>query len=97
MSLVGRKNAYVCKECDGQTVTVDRDDGVTPFMLRCRATVGCRGFAQSSFYDCDQALAATHEWYAPSPSERLASSHAAQDHYRNGGLALRAVSAPRQE
>ena len=31
-------NVYVCQKCGGLTVTVDVDEGVTPFMLGCRAT-----------------------------------------------------------
>lgn len=32
-----RINVYTCRECGGHTVTVDVDEGVTPFMIRCRA------------------------------------------------------------
>lgn len=32
-----RINVYVCRKCGGHTVTVDVDDGVTPFMIGCHA------------------------------------------------------------
>ena len=61
---VGKENVYVCEKCGGYTVTIDVDDGVTPFMLGCRANmqeiildgkvVGfaptCKGMAQSASY-----------------------------------------------
>ena len=43
-------NHYVCQRCRQTTVTKHEDDGVTPFLLGCRATPGCNGTAQSSFY-----------------------------------------------
>src|SRR3974377_965449 len=30
------ENVYTCRKCGGHTVTVDRDEGVTPFMIGCR-------------------------------------------------------------
>ena len=42
----GYKNIYTCPKCGGQTVTIDVDEGVTPFMLRCRAT-GKRAIAMA--------------------------------------------------
>lgn len=32
-----RINVYVCQKCGGHTVTVDVDEGVTPFMIGCHA------------------------------------------------------------
>lgn len=32
-----RINVYVCEKCGGHTVTVDVDEGVTPFMIGCHA------------------------------------------------------------
>lgn len=32
-----RINVYVCEKCHGHTVTVDVDEGVTPFMIGCHA------------------------------------------------------------
>ena len=63
----GKKNIYTCRKCCGHIVTVDVDDGVTPFMLKCRATEGCDGTMHSSLYRVfDQKMAAAFEWYRPS-------------------------------
>lgn len=43
-------------------VTVDIDEGVTPFMEICEK---CKGDMHSSFYRCPQNLIPTHEWYKP--------------------------------
>jgi hypothetical protein len=59
-----RINVYICQLCGGHTVTVDVDEGVTPFMIKCRKDVprrfgprgkasiktSCPGSAYSSFY-----------------------------------------------
>lgn len=31
-----RKNVYTCELCSGHIVTVDREKGVTPFLIACR-------------------------------------------------------------
>ncbi len=58
-------NHYVCPDCGSITVARHDDEGVTPFLLRCRAkdTVttqghrieGCDGMAQSNFFSGPQA------------------------------------------
>lgn len=53
MSNVGRENCYTCRQCGGHTVTVDRDEGVTPAFINCRASGregDCRGVAESAGY-----------------------------------------------
>lgn len=52
----GQKNVYVCQLCGGEVVTVDADEGVTPFMIECRSTPECEGDMYSSFYQVDQSL-----------------------------------------
>lgn len=85
----GKKNVYTCRACKEHIVTIDVDDGVTPFMLSCRATVGCDGLMQSSFYSpACQFFHASHEWYKPAdppedPWER--------DHWERGGLFIREI------
>lgn len=92
-SFKGRKNAYTCGSCGCVTVTIDRDAGVTPFMIKCRRPDGgCSGMAQSAMYRIDQNLAPAFEWYAPDSHERAAAPPAAQEHYRMGGLALRPIA-----
>ena len=52
--LLPRENVYTCQKCGRYTVTVDVDEGVTPFMIQCRAQDGpprrCTGMAHSNFY-----------------------------------------------
>ena len=84
-----RKNVYTCDTCRGQVVTVDTDKGVTPFMIACRATPGCKGFMISSFYHCDPASIATFEFYRPETIEGL--DPPTQEHVMKGGLLLRPV------
>ncbi|MDO8476746.1 MAG: hypothetical protein Q7W02_11280 [Candidatus Rokubacteria bacterium] len=38
VSVAGKVNVYVCPKCGRGTVTIDRDEGTTPFLLRCRAS-----------------------------------------------------------
>lgn len=98
-------NAYRCSTCGRFTVTIDRDRGVTPFQIGCRAIEGCQGQAYSSFYECPQDLTPTHEWFRPTEEDiqvevmafdgdelDLESFEAAlRDHYERGGLALRQI------
>ncbi len=86
-----RKNVYRCEKCGGETVTVDRDAGVTPFMINCRATPGCDGESQSSFYRVPQDLTPKWEWYRPGALERLRLTVYVNDHVKQGGLLLRSV------
>ena len=59
---IGKKNTYTCGRCSGQIVTIDKDEGVTPFQIMCRATSRCPGWMVSSFYEVDQALAPNWQW-----------------------------------
>lgn len=90
MIFKGRKNIYTCEECGGHIVTVDLEEGVTPFMVGCRATEGCEGMMKSSMYRVfDQTMATDHEWYKPGINQALSTGEA--DHVNNGGLLLRKV------
>lgn len=87
----GKKNIYVCLKCKGHIVTVDLERGVTPFMLRCRATVSCDGDMQSSMYRVfDQEIRADHEWYRPTAAEVLTARE--REHVEKGGLLIRNAS-----
>jgi hypothetical protein len=95
-SSVGKKNIYTCHTCGGHIVTVDKDHGVTPFMLRCASAqvTGCSGTMRSSMYRVfDQKIRASHEWYKPSVVEEAALSLSVQEHTRKGGLLLRPLAA----
>src|SRR5216684_4480443 len=86
----GKKNIYVCDTCKGHIVTVDRDRGVTPFMIECKATASCKGLMQSSMYRVfDQNMRADHEWYKPIAPE-IVKPHL-QPHVDQGGLLMRKI------
>lgn len=85
---VGAKNRYTCEACGKFIVTIDRDEGVTPFMLKCRATKGCAGTMYSSFYAMRDAGEPSFEWRKPTQGEYKAMNAAMQDHVDQGGLNL---------
>jgi hypothetical protein len=84
------KNVYECESCHGQIVTVNADDGTTPYMVRCRVTSGCMGFMASHFYRVDQTLEAQHEWFKPTSLSGY--NQATQTHIEKGGLLLRKIN-----
>lgn len=87
----GKINRYVCEKCGQATITVDSDDGTTPFMTTCTKK-DCKGIAQSCFYQCGQSIKPTHEWYRPIHGEMaLIKDQATRDHIAKGGLILRAI------
>lgn len=86
-----RLNRYTCQTCGGQTITVDREEGVTPFMIECRATKDCDGDMYSSFYR-DVEGVPTYEWRKPDPVEYAGMSPAMRDHIDRGGLNLYPIS-----
>lgn len=87
-----RLNRYTCQNCGLSIITVDRDHGVTPFMLLCRATEGCRGHMYSSFYKGVQGTP-TFEWRKPTPAEYAAYPEAMREHVDQGGLDIHPIEA----
>ena len=85
----GKKNRYTCQECGGQIITIDVDEGVTPFTIACRATPGCDGMMCSCFYSIPQHLAAQYEWVRPKSLKGYDASM--REHIRLGGLVLREI------
>jgi len=83
----GKKNIYRCEKCKRAIVTIDIDEGVTPFMIDCRATPGCNGFMRSNFYDCPPDFEATFEWFKPKIT--LFYGPEMREHFRKGGLDIR--------
>lgn len=81
-----RKNAYECEECGSYIVTVDREPGVTPFMVPCG---NCGAFAKSKFYRVQPYLEPTHEWYRPETLDDLKDWE--RQHVEKGGLLLRPI------
>lgn len=90
-TLKGQLNQYVCDTCKGDIVTIDKDDGCTPFMLACRATKGCKGMMQSRFYRGVCGVPA-FEWRKPTFKEFRKASRAMQDHFEQGGLDIYPVT-----
>lgn len=100
MSFKGKTNVYACAECRGATVTIDVDEGVTPFSIPCLANgeAGvCQGIARSCMYrpamfPRDVELTPRFEWYKPKVEHVELSC---RDHVAAGGLLLRKVGAER--
>ncbi len=88
----GKKNIYTCERCAEHIVTIDRDPGVTPFMIPCKCTFHCKGMMRSSFYRVDQSMKPRWEWFKPESVEGLAAWEVA--HVSKGGLMLREVAKP---
>ena len=89
-----KRNAYTCQTCGGTVITEDRDEGVTPFMLACRATKGCSGMSESHFYRGPTVASdkpAAFIWRKPTPTEYKASSPAMKQHFDQGGLNIYAT------
>ncbi|RIV87472.1 hypothetical protein [Aurantiacibacter zhengii] len=81
-----RKNAYQCDDCASFIVTVDREPGVTPFMVGCG---NCDAMAKSKFYRVAGWMEPTHEWYRPDTLDGL--SEWSAEHVKKGGLMLRQI------
>jgi hypothetical protein len=88
MSLARPINVYICP-LGHETVTVDRADGVTPFMLRCR-TEGCKEPAESSFYAPEvQSRIPQWEWFKPMTLRGYGINM--REHIARGGLDIRRI------
>lgn len=84
---IGHINTYTCPN-GHQLVTVDRAVGVTPMKLTC-SEPGCGLDRTSAFYNCDQTLTPTHEWYRPGRRQKLVKAF--REHVHNGGLLIREI------
>lgn len=82
-----RINIYTCEK-GHKTVTIDRDEGVTPFMIGCEHE-GCDELARSGFYQADKDTEPTHEWYKPDSYDGLSDGEI--EHVKLGGLLLRKI------
>lgn len=98
---MARINVYTCEKCGGETVTVDVDEGTTPYMLGCRANGkerpapgACTGMAQSSFYQPRPGRAPpAWEWYRMTDEEAATLDRKWPGflvHHKAGGLNIRA-------
>lgn len=87
MEKSGMKNKYVCQSCGKSIITLNVNDGTTPFAIACRASPACVGLMYSQFYGVDQRLPAQFEWFKPDTLEGY--SREMKEHIENGGLVLR--------
>lgn len=78
-------NRYTCEDCKQSIVTIDRDKGTTPMMLRCRATRGCKGMMMSAWYT-DVKGEPAFEWRKPTKKEYRRASAPMKEHFDMGGL-----------
>lgn len=86
-----RLNRYTCQNCGAQFITVDRDEGVTPFMVGCLGEGGCGlGMAQSSSYSGVTGVP-TFEWRKATPDEYALASDHMRDHFDQGGLDIHPI------
>lgn len=89
MSLQKPINVYVCQKCRQGVVTIDRDEGATPFLIRCVSSKGCDGMAQSELYSVPQDLNPSYEWRRPTKTEYYKLDKATRaEHVDRGGLLL---------
>ena len=89
IDLESRLNVYSCS-CGHDTITIDIDAGVTPFMYRCEK---CGNRAISKGYQVQGNLTPTLEWYRPSLKEMMKrrKNENLLEHYFNGGLEIRKI------
>jgi hypothetical protein len=87
-----RINGYRCTKpkCGHITLTVDVDEGVTPFMIGCTK---CKADAHSMFYP-QKGLpppmsAVTHEWFKPDDAALKRLDPGTRQHVQMGGLIMR--------
>ena len=82
-----RINQYVCEMCGLGIITVDLEEGVTPFALVCRATNDCEGKMYSRMYEkVKQSLIPEFGWYKPNLADV---EDFQRPHIEAGGLLLR--------
>lgn len=92
----GRKNAYTCDTCGESTITIDRDEGVTPFTLHCYATRDCGGTMRSQFYVQNEKTEGqpAYEWRKPTRAEYRRMGDAMREHIDRGGLDIYPLEGP---
>lgn len=89
----GAKNVYTCG-AGHHTVTIDQEDGVTPFMILCEHEE-CIEMAKSHFYNVNKDEEPTHEWYKPTELELQDIDRHSEEHVLQGGLLIRGIDGRR--
>ena len=81
--MIGKVNCYVCSSCKDITKSVNKDAGVTPFIIVC----SCGNFAQSTFFnDIVPDKKPKIEFYRPTLEELSELNEAEVTHVLMGGL-----------
>lgn len=84
----GKRNSYTCEECGVMVITQDMDEGVTPFMIKCRGTDGCEGHSLSGMYGKLPEVRPHFIWRKPTPEEYLKMGRGMKEHVDKGGLEI---------
>lgn len=91
---VGAMNWFSCEVCDGLTVTINQDIGITPDIIDCRASGkvnDCPGLARSAFYPTtplpERRAYAVFRWYRPASGSGPFDA-ATLAYLKAGGLAI---------
>lgn len=88
-----RLNRYTCEICGDSIITIDRELGVTPMFIACRAPRDagqpkCKGMMISSMYQ-NVAGTPSFEWRKPTKEENAALDiYLREEHVDRGGLLL---------
>jgi hypothetical protein len=89
---IGMVNVYRCRNCPNAFATINRDDGVTPFIKTCPF---CGGESQSMMYPkWAQKLQPRFEWYRPTEEEARAEDvlyPGMYQYWKDGGLSFRPI------
>ncbi len=90
----GKTNVYTCEACVAQWVTINRDAGATPFLIKCRK---CGAMCRSACYNNDIQpengfpFPPHFEWYRPDPDDETVEEWQFE-HISNGGLIMRMIN-----
>ena len=82
----GEYNLYECNKCNNYKVTLYKDKGVTPFIMRCK----CGGDMMHT-KSSKQALPSyvkVYNWVRPNLEQTMSLSEDMRNHILNGGLIL---------
>lgn len=101
MEEANKINAYKCNK-GHFTITINKDEGTTPFMIACPKCEGKPvlgsgsndGFAYSRMYNVYQFLVPEYEWYKPSEKELKTLNPETRQHVNMGGLIRRKIARP---
>lgn len=83
----GEYNLYECNKCNNYKVTLYKDKGVTPFIMRCK----CGGdmMHTKSSKQAPPSYVKVHNWVRPSLEQTMSLSEGMRNHILNGGLIYR--------